>query len=482
MIDFKKIFNLNKKNKTQTKNIFVKNGYAAGTEQPYIISWTRYKESSDEIIDRYYQKLVARSCEQCQNNPYAVKYLELLNSNVIGPMGMKLQAKARDTNGQLDIQANEALESAWEHWQLSTDCDVTGRLNFPQMQRLILQTVAREGNIFIKIVSTPQKFYLQLIDPRRLDFTNNKKLPNGNFIRFGIEFNKYGKVIAYHIKNADDTALDMSTKTERIPASEIIHPYRMLYVGQKLGLPWFSSVLEKMYMLSGYEEAAVANARAGACQMGFLRNTDPDVDTESDKDDIHIDAQPAAFTELPPGYVVDKFDPNYPSNEFDPFVKANLRSVSAGLNVGYNTLGNDLTSVNYSSLRQGALDERDSWTCLQEWFKTEVMYPVYFSWLKHSLLAGKIQVGRGVLPAEKLEKYKNVSFRARRWAWVDPVKDVSSATASVSNGFRSRSDVIREQGRDPEEVWTEIAKENEFLIKNGLAVELMNIKDKKDEE
>ena len=86
------------------------------------------------------------------------------------------------------------------------------------------------------------------------------------------------------------------------------------------------------------------------------------------------------------------------------------------------------------------------------------------------------------MPAEKLEKYKNVSFRARRWAWVDPVKDVSSATASVSNGFRSRSDVIREQGRDPEEVWTEIAKENEFLIKNGLAVELMNIKDKKDEE
>ena len=54
--------------------------------------------------------------------------------------------------------------------------------------------------------------------------------------------------------------------------------------------------------------------------------------------------------------------------------------------------------------------------------------------------------------------------------WVDPVKDVNSATISVQNGFRSRSDVIREQGRDPDEVWEEIQKENDTLRAKGILV------------
>lgn len=78
---------------------------------------------------------------------------------------------------------------------------------------------------------------------------------------------------------------------------------------------------------------------------------------------------------------------------------------------------------------------------------------------------------------ERLEKYAEVSWTMRRWLWVDPVKDVNAATTSVVNGFRSRSDVIREQGRDPEEVWAEIEKENEIIRQKNILIKDEVIKD-----
>ena len=121
-------------------------------------------------------------------------------------------------------------------------------------------------------------------------------------------------------------------------------------------------------------------------------------------------------------------------------------------------------------MRHGVIETREVWKGLQEWFKSLVTERVHEEWLKYSLLASKIKCGNGYLKPERIDKYKEVTWTMRRWMWVDPVKDVNSATISVQNGFRSRSDVIREQGRDPDEVWEEIQKENDTLRAKGILV------------
>ena len=192
---------------------------------------------------------------------------------------------------------------------------------------------------------------------------------------------------------------------------------------------------------------------------------------------MDIEATPATFKELPPGYDVKKFDPNYPNGEFDSFSKAILRGIAVGLGAGYSSISGDLSSVNFSSLRQGILDERETWKGLQEWFVATFVLPVFEEWLKYSLLLSKIKCGGGYLKPERIDKYRDVTWTVRRWSWVDPVKDINSASIAVKNGFRSRSDVIRELGHDPEEVWNEIEEENKTITSKGILTQDEVIKD-----
>lgn len=487
------------KNKKQDKNpkahyiVMKPKNYAAANANNMTYSWTNYKYTSDQIIEKYMEKLVAKSCEQYMNNPYFKGFIRLLQNNVIGDTGIRPQAQSKDANGKLDEAANQAIEDAWAEW--SKICDITGKMNLTGLFKLLIATTCREGEGLIRIVTGKDAgvwgFGLQLIDPRRLDIKKNMILENGNYIRFGIEFNSYGKPLYYHLKKYSDdwrNATAVGDTHDKIPAEEIIHGFISEYIDQKRGLPWSSTSLLRMYMLGGFEEAAVEHARAGACQMGFITSpADPEAYDEDDENndrraDMDIEATPATFKELPPGYDVKKFDPNYPNGEFDSFTKAQLRAIAVGLGGSYSSVSGDITSVNFSSLRQGTLDEREIWKGLQEWFVSTFVMPIFDKWLKYSLLASKIKCNGGFLKPERIDKYKDVSWTVRRWSWVDPVKDINSASASVKSGFRSRSDVIRELGRDPEEVWEEIEKENQILRSKNILVKDEVIKDVSNED
>jgi lambda family phage portal protein len=456
--------------------------YLGGESNRHTYSWTTYKYTSDEIIDKYYEKLVARSCEQCMNNPYARRFLILLKNKVVGPEGIKLNAQARDMvlqNGKpvekLDTAANQAIERAWKKW--GEQADVTGKYTWKQIEDLVITTTAREGECFARIIRGPLAnewgFAVQLIDARKLDLRKNENnLKNGGFIRFGIEFTAWGKPVKYYFINGDAHYYQTTSKHIEIPADEIIHIGLPEYIDQKRYLPWFSSVLMRMNMLGGYEDAAVEHARAGACQMGIIE--DPDLDSIDPNDDreINIEMEAGVFTKLPPGMKLSKFDPAYPNGEFDAFSKSILRGIASGLGLSYSKLSNDLTSTNYSALREGALDERDEWMTLQQWLCRTLHEPVFQEWLKYSLLFGKITMQSGKkLPAEKIDKFRAHTWQPRRWPWVDPTKDINAAVSSIDAGLRSRSDVIREQGRDPDDVWTEIQQENEVLQEKGIQLQ-----------
>ncbi len=46
------------------------------------------------------------------------------------------------------------------------------------------------------------------------------------------------------------------------------------------------------------------------------------------------------------------------------------------------------------------------------------------------------------------------------WAYIRPVQDMQSQSLVVKNGFKSRSEVVSEQGDDSEQIDDEIASDN----------------------
>jgi len=112
---------------------------------------------------------------------------------------------------------------------------------------------------------------------------------------------------------------------------------------------------------------------------------------EDDEDEeLLIEAEGGVFQELPPGAEGKPFTSQYPSGEFAPIHKAMLRGAGAGMGVSYVSFANDLEGVNFSSIRQGVLDERDHWMDLQEWLIETLIDRCYQSALQPSLLLGLV--------------------------------------------------------------------------------------------
>jgi capsid protein len=73
------------------------------------------------------------------------------------------------------------------------------------------------------------------------------------------------------------------------------------------------------------------------------------------------------------------------------------------------------------------------------------------------------------LPYAKFDKFNSPVFFGRRWDWVDPRSEAMADAAAVALGTKSRAQLIRERGRDPDEVWAELKTEEDlgFSVPNG---------------
>jgi lambda family phage portal protein len=443
--------------------------------------WGGTPTSPDSFITLRQSVLVARSREQWSNNDYVRKFIRLIRQNVVGPIGVTMQAKAEKPRGGLDKESNQAIQAEWLDWGKKGNCDVTGQLSWREVQCLSVETAARDGEFIVRKIygadAGPHGFAVQMIDPQRLpvSYENYQMDKNGGFVRQGIEFNKYGRPVAYHFSSTDEwDAYYYSYGGRgfvRVPADEIIHGFVHELVGQRRGLPWVSTSLFRLHHLQGFEDAAVQNARAGASKMGFIQYREGFGPEAADDTPLNIEAEPLSFQELPEGAEIKDFQPQYPTGEFQPFHKAMLRSASSGMGVPYNDLANDLEGVNFSSIRQGTLDARENYKELQTWIIETLCAEIYSAWIKYKLLAGTITVKGRPLPAEKLDNFSKVTWQARRWSWIDPRADVQSAIESIRAGLTSISQVIREQGRDPNDVFAEFAADLKLMKEAGIPEE-----------
>lgn len=434
-------------------------------------TWGTTPLTADEIVRRHHRVLVARSREQAANNDYARAFLRMCRQNIVGPLGVQLQAQVKTDAGKLDSPVNEAIESEFARWAHRDHCDVTGKQSWVSIQRLCVLSAAKDGEFFLRKIygrhAGKYGFALQVLDPQRCPVDVSEDLRDGRFLRAGIEFNAYGRPLAYYFSANEGEDYDYSTNGRtyvRIPADEIIHGYVHDMVGQRRGLPWMATGLFRMRQLNAFEDAAIVNARVGAAKMGFIQWKEGQGPGIEDDEEITIDAEAGVFPVLPQGAELKEWAPMYPSGEFAVFNKAMLRSLASGFGVNYNNLANDLEGVNFSSIRQGTLDEREFWKELQEWLIETLCEPVFEEWLSSALLAGLVKVKGRPLPAERRDQFAEVTWQPRRWTWIDPRADVDAATEAKNNMLVSPSQIIREQGKDPQSVWTEHARDVAAMI------------------
>lgn len=446
--------------------------FKAGELNRLTLEWVAACLPADEELRGSLSKIRARAREVARNDGYIRQYLNLLSNNVIGEAGFKLQALVRDGAGELIPPVNSAVEAAWNSWaQGAVSSD--GRISLVPMERLLLRSIARDGEILVRIIRDPavNRFGLALepIDPDLLDETYNRQASQGvNEIRLGVEVDQAGRRVGYWIWNAPlSGAGSANRKRVFFPAADILHIFDPDRVNQTRGLSWMHPILAPLKMLGGYEEAELVAARISAAKMGWIQSKEGSMagDIAATKLPAEMQATPGSMEQLPPGLEFVGWDPQHPSAAFPVFVKAQLRKIASGLGVSYNGLASDLEGVNYSSMRSGLLIERDTWRSLQTWWIDSFRRPIYSEFLNLAILTG----GLAVSPAD-FRLYLSCRWIPRGWAWVDPLKDGQATILGIKNGLGSRTKALAEQGLDFEEILEDLKEEAELAALEGVKI------------
>ena len=453
--------------KKRVRPTFSRNmGFAAGVPSILQAGWGTTTTTPNQIAQSQLRTLQARCNQQFLNNPYGKRFVSLVKTAVVGPSGFQFIAMNRNADGTLNEKNNDTLEKSWSQW--GKDPTLGGQMSWFDLQSLFIQSVAIDGEFLARIYRGSSygefAFQIQPIEVWRLPIDLNM-VRNGNSVRLGIEYDDRDVPVAYYIRQDS-----LSSTTEninglsysRIPADQIIHCFMRDQVGQTRGWPWMATALERMSMLDGYQEAAVVAARIGASKPFklFTETGGEFIPTEELDPNFLIDGvSPGQVIELPNGWDFAAVDTSNPNSHYASFVQSTLQAIASALGVSYNSLASDLEGVSYSTIRVAVLEDRDKWKSIQNWMTECFLMPVFNEWLKVALLTGNV----GNLNASMYSELDEVIFQGRRWQWVDPLKDAQAAKLQVELGTKSRSDIIREAGKDPVAVAEEIEKESSFL-------------------
>lgn len=376
------------------------------------------------------------------------------------------------------VVENAALSEAWQRWADTTACDADGRLPFYGLQKLVLRSVARDGEVLVRRRrrrledGLPIPLQLQVLEADFLD-TNKDGMRGeaGGPIIQGVEFDKLGRRAAYWLFDQHPGATRLalgggsSFTSRRVPASEILHIYDLERAGEARGITWLAAPTPDLKMLDEMEDAELMRQKIAACFTAFV--VDPqgaglDLGTDDEEDEGVQQVEPGQVHYLDSGQDVRFGTP--PTTTDTEFHVRQLRRIAAGMGVTYEDLTGDYSKVNYSSGRMGRLA---FWSNVEHW-QWMMLVPQFCSpiwaWAMEALqLAGTIS---DTAPAPLAE------WTPPAMAAIDPDKEVLADVRAVRAGRMTPSEMVRRQGWSPRRHWAQYAADVAALDQLGIQLDI----------
>lgn len=174
---------------------------------------------------------------------------------------------------------------------------------------------------------------------------------------------------------------------------------------------------------------------------------------------------------MPTGFNVKSVTPTHPNNGFGEFNKAVLKQIASSLGVSYAKLCKDYEAVNYSSLREGTLDEAAFYAELQEILIEQ------WKEIEFKLFIENLVMNTSILkPSQITEVLRNHTWICQRRPYFDPSKEILATERELKLGLKSPIMILEEEGKDPEEVLKSWVTYNDLCNKYGLQFNLSDDK------
>ncbi len=134
-----------------------------------------------------------------ENHDLSIGILDRFEERVIGAQGIVVEPQPRSISGEiLDELAND-IQRRFATWSLR--CDVTGRFSRPELERLVLRSALRDGDVFgqhvmgkVSKFGHPNEQGTQYsIEALEADFIPYESNEPSKRVRQGLEVNAWGR-------------------------------------------------------------------------------------------------------------------------------------------------------------------------------------------------------------------------------------------------------------------------------------------------
>lgn len=333
-------------------------------------------------------------------------------------------------------------------------------------------------------------FQVQLLDPEMVPFDLNvtdakgfdKRLPEGNKIRCGIEFDNRGKRIAYWVYKehpVDNVGLNIvgigAEKLVRVAASQMVHVYQQKRVGELRGVPSLAPVLPGLRDLEDYRDAVRMRQKIANLFVAFIKKTLPAVNPNDPAfgaltgqvqqfiaDTPIMPMKPGLLQELDDGQSVEFSNPPEAGTTYSDYIRTENLSTAAGTGMPYELLTGDIKDISDRTLRV-VINEFRRYAEQRQWQVVIAKYCIpVVQWFAEAVFLS------GQCTQAEYELLLLADHQPHGWAHIHPVQDPQGKLLEVAGGIRSRSSVIGERGDDRDNVDQERYDDQQSEIKLGL--------------
>lgn len=425
-----------------------------------------------ELTDKAYRDRVRARARDLERNSDPMRaVIDAFNRNVVGT-GIRVQSLA----GSADNKAlRKEIEAAWARWCRARNCDVTKQSSFYEMQEMAVQRFIVDGEIlFVKTYQGTGRIPFQL-QMHEVDDLDNWTLEyNGNWVYGGIEVDANLAPVAYHFRQLSPNGLQ-SLKSVRVEADRVIHLYDKKRPSQIRGMCKLASSINRVNNVDEYLEAETVKARIAACLGVFVRQagaapsigrgissaTDPKTGARQEV------IAPGMISYLQPGEDISTINPGGVPTTLSDFVRTQQRLAGSGNGLSYEASSRDYSQTNYSSARQGLLEDQKTYGRLQQYLIEHLCQEVFETWMISAVTAGDLKIDSTEFWKDK-ENFLRHRWITPGWSWIDPLKEMKANESALANGLDTRTRIAASQGRDWEEDIQQLAAENDLMKSLGL--------------
>jgi len=467
----------------------------ASTSRRALKSFISQSGSPNEDIDFNNATLRQRGRMLYMASPVATS---AINTNRTKVVGSGLSLKSAVDRDILGISAEAAklwqkkAEAEFRLWASKKEnCDAIGVNNFASQQQLALKAWLMSGDVFALIKryeATPDKPYtlrVHLIEADRVStptgfrggsaitrLTDGENPSNKNKIYDGVEVDKNGMVVAYHIRNtypnqfsigkAEWVRVEAYGKNTGLP--NILQVMDSERADQYRGVTYLAQVIEPLLQLRRYTESELMAAlvqsffsawiitssdqseipinEVGAGDIAGVPSENPD---DISKDPNEYEMGPGTVAHLGEGEDVKFGNPNIPTAGFETFMKTVCRIIGAGLEIPYDVLMKEF-NASYSASRAALLEAWEGFRMRRVWFVDDFPQPVYEIWLAEAVAIGRIKA-----PGFFDDPLIRAAWSSARWigpvqGQLDPTKEAKAAIMQIDRAIKTHEQVTREMG------------------------------------